>query len=91
MLFISIPMYPQYAQSFASSRDAILLRNTLQDAEACQSFRRYLVLRSTQGMRHEQNITFWLEVQRFKVSDGAHIDPHVVLYSRLLHVETLVC
>ena len=59
----------QHVQSFASSREAILLRNTLRDAEACQCFQRFLILRSSKEMHPVQNIAFWLEVQRFKVDD----------------------
>lgn len=62
----------RYTQSFASSRDAILLRNALQDPEACQHFQRFLVLRSSKEMHHVQNIAFWLEIQRFKEMCHAH-------------------
>eukprot|EP00731_Ephydatia_muelleri_P031590 Em0023g97a len=67
-----LPNGIRHVQSFASSREAILLRNTLRDAEACQCFQRFLILRSSKEMHPVQNIAFWLEVQRFKEMCHAH-------------------
>ena len=55
------------AHNFSHSREALLLRKTLQDSSAKELFVYYLSLQASSDTHPVEDVEFWLEVQRFKV------------------------
>jgi len=51
-----------------NSLDAILFRRALQDHDSCANFIQFLGIKEEPEQFLVNNVLFWLEVQRFKVT-----------------------
>ena len=70
----------QYGKSFANSHEAILLRRVLQDEGSREPFQRYLCIKASPGTHPQEDIQFWLEVQRYKV-EPPHSRAYLINFS----------
>ena len=70
----------QYEKSFTNSHEAILLRRVLRDEETREPFQRYLCIKASPGTHPQEDIQFWLEVQKYKVEPS--IIMHMFLFDR---------
>ena len=60
--------HTQSLAQYVESHDTILLKRTLQDKTKCLLFKHFISIQAPEGTAPANNVDFWLEVQRFKVS-----------------------
>lgn len=80
----------QYETSFANSHEAITFRKMLHDKYQVDLFLRYLQIRtigrSSLTNHPKQDVDFWLEVQKYKVSDKREHSMPCAWVDRFLNV-----
>ena len=89
--FTCLSFVLQYEQTYANSHEAILFRKFLHDKVQRYLLLRYLTIKQTSEPSspvsfHEQNIEFWLEVQRYKVPVHDYILYNAVLVGHLIEI-----
>ena len=66
----------QYEKTFANSHGAIVFRRALQDGPTRELFVRYLQAGTHSSTKFpQQDVHFWLEVQRYKVREAMTVVP----------------